>query len=77
LGNYNQPSRTSVCLAKILISLPLKFLKTPQLLRLHPLVVLLQLQKELHDRVKRRWGTTCVLVLGVDGVVVPPLVTPP
>ncbi len=55
-GNCYQPSHTSVCLAKTLISLPLKFLKTPQLLRLHPLVVFFQPPKELRDRVKRRWG---------------------
>ncbi len=56
LGNCNQPSHTSVCLAKTFINLSLKFLKIPQLLRLHPLVVLLQPQKELCDRVKQRWG---------------------
>ncbi len=67
----------SVCLTKTFTSLPLKFLKTPQLLRLHPLVVLLQPQKELRDRVNGGGGTTCVLVLGVDGVVVPPLATTP
>ncbi len=51
LGNYNQPSHTNVCLAKTLISFPLKLLKTPQLLHLHPLVVVLQPQKKLCDRV--------------------------
>ncbi len=77
LGNYNQPSHTNVCLAKILTNLPFKFLETLQLLCFHPLVVLLQLQEKLRDKVKQRWGTTCVLILGVDGIVVPPLVTPP
>jgi len=56
LGNCNQPSHMNVCLAKTFISLPFKFLKTPQLLHLHPLVVLLQPQKEFRDRVKQRWG---------------------
>ncbi len=76
LGNYNQLSHTSVCLAKTFTSLPLKLLKTLQLLHLHPLVVILQPQEKLRDRVKRRRGTTCVLVLGVDSVVIPPLATP-
>jgi hypothetical protein len=57
LGNYNQPLHTSVCLVKIFTSFPFKLLKTPQLLCLHPLVVLLQLQEEFHDRVKWRWGS--------------------
>jgi hypothetical protein len=56
LGNYNQLSHMSVCLAKTFTSLSLKLLKTLQLLCLHPLVVLLQLQEELRDKVKRRWG---------------------
>ncbi len=56
LGNCNQPSHTSVCFAKTLTILSFKLLKTPQLLCLHPLVVLLQLQEELRDRVKQRWG---------------------
>jgi len=63
LSNYNQPSHLSVCLAKTLTSLPLKFLKTPQLLRLHPLVVLLQPKKRLCDKVKQRWGNNlCVRI---------------
>jgi hypothetical protein len=41
---------------KTLTSLLLKLLKTLQLLRLHPIVVLLQLEEELCDRVKQRWG---------------------
>jgi len=59
LGNYNQSSHTSVCFAKTLTNLPLKLLKILQLLGLHPLVVLLQLQENLHDRVKQRWGNMC------------------
>jgi hypothetical protein len=55
LGNFNQPSHTSVCFAKTLTSLLLKLLKTPQLFRLHPLVFILQPQEKLHDRVKWRW----------------------
>jgi hypothetical protein len=41
----------SVCLANTLICLSFKLLKTPQLLRLHPLVVLFQPQEEFCDKV--------------------------
>jgi hypothetical protein len=77
LGNCNQPSHTSVYLAKTLTNLPLKVLKTLQLFRFHPLVVLLEPQEKLRDRVNEGGGTTYVLVLGVDGVIVPPLATSP